>query len=140
MVLNEASARRFWSRVDRRGDDECWPWNGRIDANGYGKFGTDWAHRLSLGIATGSVRVGFVVDHLCRNPRCVNPKHLEWVTQAENMRRGCQAQITHCIHGHEFTPENTYAMRYGNGKRRCKRCNADRELARRNRARLEAAR
>lgn len=68
--------------------------------------------------------MGMQIDHLCRNHDCVNPEHLEVVTQAENMRRGIgataiNARKTHCKHGHEFTPENIY--RRPNG-RECMTC------------------
>ena len=54
-----------------------------------------------------------MIDHLCRNPACVNPAHLEPVTNRTNIRRGygpsgLNARKTHCIKGHEYTPENTY--------------------------------
>ena len=64
------------------------------------------------------------LDHLCRNTRCVNPEHLEAVTQRENILRGIgfaarQARQENCIHGHAFTPENTYVHK---GHRYCRAC------------------
>lgn len=70
---------------------KCWPWLGRVDARGYGKFHWDerqWqAHRIVYTLFVGPIRRGMVIDHVCREPRCVNPAHLEVVTQAENIRR-----------------------------------------------------
>lgn len=55
----------------------------------------------------GAKPEGMELDHLCRVPACCNIEHLELVTHRENMRRGRWGTATHCIHGHEFTPENT---------------------------------
>jgi hypothetical protein len=68
-----------------------------------------------------------VLDHLCRNRRCVNPEHLEIVTSVENVMRGegfgpKNAAKTHCDKGHEFTPENTYIRTRAQGGRECRAC------------------
>jgi hypothetical protein len=59
------------------------------------------------------------VDHLCFNTLCCNPEHLRLLPNLENARRQRSAFKTHCIRGHEFTPENT--IRTG-GNRRCREC------------------
>jgi hypothetical protein len=114
-------------------EDGCWIWTAGINSEGYGSF---WdgkrnvrAHRFSYELAVEPIPEGMQIDHLCRVRNCVNPEHLEPVTNHENARRG-NAGIhmretlgarTHCVHGHEFTPENTYL---GAGWRRCRKCNA----------------
>lgn len=101
----------------------CWYWAKAPNKAGYG---THWvegkvyrAHRFVYEALVGEIPEGLVLDHLCKNKLCVNPDHLEAVTQKVNMERGLHAQKTHCPHGHEYTPENTYL--YDN-RRTCKTC------------------
>jgi len=79
---------RFWNNVNKT--DTCWEWT-KPGEDGYGRFFMKGefhqAHRVSYGWEHEPVPVHLVVDHLCRNPSCVRPSHLEPVTQAENMRR-----------------------------------------------------
>jgi len=112
--------RTFWEKIDKAGPGGCWLWTGRTH-KGYGthpRIGL--AHRFTYEQLVGPIPVGMEIDHLCRNTMCCNPAHLEPVTRAENMRRQSTAQ-THCKHGHEFTPENTYKR---NGHRSCRACTA----------------
>lgn len=126
------------------GAEGCWEWVASLDGNGYGQINEGGrgrplpAHRVVYEMVRGPIPEGLYVDHLCRNPRCVKPSHLEPVTHAENVRRGRAglrrslqtAAMTHCKWGHEFTPENTYVGRNANGnpRRVCRRCRADRQL------------
>jgi len=113
----------FWSRVEK--SPGCWTWTGTIDPGGYGhyKLGqSQHAHRVAYELVVGPIPEGLELDHLCRNPSCVNPAHLEPVTHAENVRRGTVAQRTHCQKGHEYTPENT---RMRNGARVCRECHRE---------------
>lgn len=80
---------RFWAKVDKGPD--CWLWTGCV-VNRYGQFKTNGqqfqAHRWAWEELRGPIPDGLVLDHLCRRPLCVNPDHLEVVTQRENIRRG----------------------------------------------------
>lgn len=108
-------------------------------SDGYGRLGFDTklhlAHRIGYELAIGPIPDGMRLDHTCHNAdkdcpggsvcmhrKCVNPKHLEPVTHAENIRRGrsYNGRLTHCRRGHEYTEENTIIQK---GKyRSCKTC------------------
>jgi hypothetical protein len=95
---------------------------------GYGHFHTEGnrkvqAHRWAYEYVAGKVPTGLELDHLCRNKRCVNPAHLEAVTRRENMARWAKF-VTHCVHGHLYTAENTSWRKDANGRRRYRCCRA----------------
>lgn len=108
--------------------DDCWIWQGSKDKDGYGKLQVEkktWrAHRLSYILFNGDIPFGKVIDHLCSNMDCVNPEHLEAVTQGENIKRGKTGQNnktkTHCPRGHEYSKENTRIT--PKGQRVCREC------------------
>jgi hypothetical protein len=82
---------RFWCKVDKQ-EDGCWHWLGsKNKPGGYGRFRIGMArivaHRFSYELLVGPIGDGLEIDHLCCNPGCVNPAHLETVTHRENMRR-----------------------------------------------------
>lgn len=133
----------FWDKVDRVNGPipasrpelgQCWIWTAYRDHRGYGHgttvpapgrgHRTHWSHRTAYLIVHGIIPAGLDLDHLCRNPSCVNPTHLEPVTRRVNLLRGvgspalCAARDT-CANGHPYTPENTRLYR---GYRRCITC------------------
>lgn len=116
---------RIESRLDRTGG--CWLWTGKCDRGGYGRIWTAGRHRRVHRVAyeawVGPIPEGLEIDHLCRVRNCVNPAHLEPVTQAENVRRQARSQKTECVNGHPYTPENTYLRPgKGHGRRDCRTC------------------
>lgn len=109
--------------------DGCWRWT-RSTVSGYSHISVDgklWlGHRLSYHLFVGPIPAGMTVDHLCFNSLCVNPEHLRLLTHAENCANQRSAFKTHCVNGHEFTPENTRIKPPGRrqGVRDCRKCNS----------------
>jgi hypothetical protein len=112
---------------------ECIEWQGARLPRGYGWFTvtlgprrrvTMYAHRLAYELLVGPIPPGLELDHLCRNPSCIRPDHLEPVTHAENMRRGTsgdhQRRKTHCPSGHPYVGDNVYVD--PKGHRFCRPC------------------
>lgn len=126
---------KFWAKVspiDMLCNDGCWEWLGGKTRGGYGSFAspeaTCRAHRIAYELRKGPIPLGMYVCHRCDNPGCVNPAHLFVGTASDNtrdsMKKGrfhipVSERKTHCIHGHEFTPEN---VRIRDGKRKCRVC------------------
>lgn len=77
-------------KVDKNGPGGCWLWTAAQDGRGYGVFEGP-AHRFAYKLLVGPIPAGLHIDHVydrgCRHKNCVNPDHLEAVTQAENNRR-----------------------------------------------------
>ncbi len=123
---------RFWRQVDV--DGECWVWLGLKGDYGHGRFATGHVHgkraklvsaaRWAYEYTFGPLPPDLEIDHLCRNPPCVNPEHLEPVTHAVNMRRGKNPAKTHCPRGHEYSQENTRSYE---GRRFCRACERQRK-------------
>lgn len=142
MTPAERDEQRFWANIER---DErgCWLWTGAVNAptprgngkhmgGGYARFFYDgkqsYAHRYAYEKWNGPIPEGLQIDHLCRNRKCANPKHLEAVTPKENSRRGAVAfrngSKETCKRGHEYDEANTYHYVYPDGKnaRFCRTC------------------
>lgn len=92
---------RFWEKVDRQ-EVGCWLWTAYRNRDGYGRFrpyrrDQVMAHRYAYELMVGPIPDGLQLDHLCRNPGCVNPSHLEAVTERENLGRRlcreCKAKV-----------------------------------------------
>lgn len=115
----------------------CWNWTASKLPSGYGRFsfgGDDnmgLAHRWSYEYFKGPIPEGNHIDHLCRNQSCVNPAHLDAVTPRENLIRAVpyrwrKGNKTHCLNGHERTPENTYINKAG--RPTCRTCRNESQL------------
>lgn len=114
----------------------CWLWIGSIsEKSGYGVFRIGLhrnigAHVFSYEKYKGKVPDGLVIDHLCRVRCCVNPDHLEAVTQRVNNERSSSpsalnAAKLYCKNGHPFSAENTY-LQPGRVHRTCRICRKQR--------------
>lgn len=123
---------RFWAYIEKDPATGCWVWTGTLSADGYGVINVGgkrrYTHTWYYEEHVSPVPDGLEPDHLCRNRPCANPGHLELVTHRENILRGespqaINARKTHCIRGHEFTPENTYRTP-STGGRSCRKCMA----------------
>jgi len=140
---------RFWSKVDK--SESCWIFTASGNKWGYGQF---WyqgkftgAHRFSYFLEHGEIKSKLEIHHICRNRRCVNPKHLEAISRQEHNRRWRNlapsieatkkryADRTECLKGHLLTKDNTrvYINTSGYTERRCKTCHREREAAKRKR-------
>ena len=105
----------------------CWIWLGSLFLSGYASFQFGGknvrAHKFSYEKERGPVPHGMVLDHICRMKCCVNPDHLECVTQKINMRRHFSKHHkykTHCPKGHPYSGENLYVN--PKGQRVCREC------------------
>lgn len=114
---------RLDAKTDKSGD--CWLWIGGKQWQGYGKAWVNGrtvpAHRARYELEHGPVPAGLVLDHICYNPTCVNPAHLEPVTQSENVKRARRVRRTDC----RFAHGATFIDAHGNP--RCRVCHNARQ-------------
>lgn len=112
-------------RLDRYCSPEpmsgCWLWAGSVNQGGYGQLRVAGrlvlAHRLSFERHRGAIPRGLVIDHKCRNTACINPHHMEAVTQGENIRRGRGGMCRSGLHA--MVGANVYQ---GGRDRLCRAC------------------
>lgn len=136
------SVDRFFRKVEAVPWTGCWIWMG-CRSSGYGHMRRGGvgvlAHRFAFELHKGAIPPELELDHLCREPSCVNPAHLEPVTTGENTRRGESARvtraryaaITHCPRGHEYAGANVgFAISGKYTSRYCKTCRRSRRCAR----------
>lgn len=138
-VYNDRYVERFLRKFIERiaFGPGCWVWTG-AKRKGYGRWHVRHrsvgAHRLAYMLIVGAIPAGMQIDHLCRNPACVNPTHMEVVDNRTNTLRGFSpaaigARRSRCIHGHPFDSGNTkYVVEKRRGtlrtKRVCRMCRA----------------
>jgi len=147
--------RRLMAKVSPEPTSGCWLWTGSVNTSGYGQIGRGGkdgslvlVHRASYEIHRGPIPKGMVLDHLCRCRTCVNPAHLEVVTNRENIRRGVSPIAKHmadtCCRGHQLDEANLRVeLKWKKGmlreSRHCLRCERDNRAARAARRTQEAA-
>lgn len=112
--LSEKQLERFWSKIDKRGKNECWPWiAGR--SGGYGSFsiGSAWyfAHRVAFALSKYDP-VGALLRHSCHNPSCCNVMHLEIGDDRANRHDRC---VLNGELAHSFEAAHFAAMAYAMG-------------------------
>lgn len=134
---------RFWDKVSPEPNSGCWLWDGAT-TNSYGEFYFHRriliAHRFAYRVLRGPIPGGLQLDHLCRVRCCVNPDHLEIVTQQENIKRGDAGKNvlnkTHCPQGHPYSGEH---LGVGwKGVRICRTCRSKQQKEYRKRRAIRA--
>ena len=122
MIMSAELQQKFWSYVDKRSD--CWRWTRSFGTHGYGLFYAPnkvqvLAHRFALATREEPPNEGAFALHDCDNKWCVNPSHLHWGTQQDNMREAAERGLSKsgrtlgesCPSGHRYTPGNILTSR-----------------------------
>jgi hypothetical protein len=117
-MLTEKDIQRFWSKVDKRGPDECWPWTAFTD-KGYGQFEVAnrpiLAHRIAYALVYGTFSKELCVCHTCDNPSCCNPTHLFLGTRLDNnldMAKKRRSTLGESQPNHVLTQRQVNEIRY----------------------------
>lgn len=148
-MTKQEQVQRFWSLVKVGNATECWPWTGDATKASvqYGLVYFDGklrsTHRVAWMVTYGEIpeipnsgHHGTCVLHKCDFGLCCNPTHLFLGTNQDNMddrrakRRHGSLKVTHCPHGHEYTPSNVFLWK---GARQCRECGRKRCRERRRR-------
>jgi len=131
-MIKKTPEQRFFSKIKINEKTGCWMWQGGTSDGGYGRFWLngryELPHRFIYELFIDNIPDGLNIDHLCGNPGCVNPHHLEPVTQKENINRGRTGEVarqtqlskTHCPQGHPYNGDNLWISKRGG--RQCNIC------------------
>ena len=135
--LNRAELARLFSWIEPSKTrsfcgTQCWEWQGSLIHGGYGRFRLRGirhrAHRLFYEAFVEVIPPELDCDHLCRNPPCVNPAHIDPVPTRVNVLRAPESLAsinfwkTECPKGHPLAGDNLVAWELKQGKRACKTC------------------
>lgn len=111
---------------------ECWLWRGSHNDSGHGRVcipnqaRTGYIHRIVYELLIGPIPAGLQLDHLCRQPSCCSPRHLEPVACITNVQRGTRATKSHCVRGHPLSGKNVHIYLSKRGTHRvCRQCRHD---------------
>lgn len=126
--LTQEQIQRFNNKIDIDKNTGCHVWLGAKSVFGHGRITIEYqqyyAHRIAYKLKYGKLTDNLEIDHLCRNPACVNPNHLEEVTHKVNVERGevgyHNRAKTHCASGHLLSTGNIYLS--NKNQRVCKAC------------------
>jgi hypothetical protein len=136
----KTAIQRFEEKYEPIPESGCWLWTAYTNSWGYGyfRFNGRWgrAHRFSYEYFVGEIPKGLGLDHLCRVRNCVNPDHLEPVTNRENALRGegggNMSKRTKCPQGHKYSGENLIIRSVNTGRGIIRECRSCRAIWRRN--------
>jgi hypothetical protein len=127
-----SEACRLLSKAIVPNEDACWAWMAHRNEQGYGRIKVGgrcgYAHRMAYELFVGPIPEGMTVDHICFNPSCINPDHLQLLTRSENAGRHNPLLLPEaCKWGHLFDEENTYVVQRRSGVtvRGCRTCRRD---------------
>lgn len=125
---------RFLKKIEKDPASGCWFWGGTLNHKGYSVMKVDgkliFMHRWAYEHYVGPIPGGLTIDHKCRVRHCVNPEHMEPVTNAENKRRGTEwfwknaatTRPTHCPNGHPYVDGNVIYSGKDKQYRSCRIC------------------